>query len=158
MARFHDSRSTVQQNLCGFNFSLLSVPYIHEAILALPADVIRNGSFQIKVLERLDPKLLTFDVCSHRRAYRIKNYRKVAKLNKKNFVEMLLAHTPWLKKMVVKMYQNIKYNKAINQNKMLDEIKSLNVSLPDFLSLDDYKGGLINLRAWMIGCHCLNKE
>lgn len=83
MSRYHDSRSVVNENKNRFTFSLLAVPYIHEAILSLPADVIRGGSFQIKVIEQLDPILLKFDVFSHRRAFYIRNYRKIHKFTKK---------------------------------------------------------------------------
>lgn len=158
MSRFHDSRSVVCDNMNHYHFSLLAVPYIHEAILSLPADVIKNGSFQIKVIEKLDPNLLKFDVFSHRRAFYIKNYKKRHKLTMKNIADVVLEKTPALKKILVNTYQRIKYSSAAKQNLMANQIKEMNVKLPDYLDLEAYEGSLVRLRAFAIGLHCIQNS
>lgn len=158
MSRYHDSRSVVNENKNRFTFSLLAVPYIHEAILSLPADVIRGGTFQIKVIEKLDPYLLKFDVFSHRRAFYIKNYRKVHKLTKKNIADLILGQMPALKKIVVKLYQRLKYDSANKRNLMAEQIHELHVDMPDYINIDTYQGSLVRLRAFAIGLNCIKQQ
>lgn len=158
MSRYHDSRSVVNDNMNHYHFSLLAVPYIHEAILSLPADVIRGGSFQIKVIEELDANLLNFDVFSHRRSFYIKNYKKVHKLTKKNLVDILFADSPALKRMLINVYQRVKYDAAKKKNLMADQIKGLDVNMPTWFDIDAYEGSLVRLRAMAIGIHCLEKQ
>ena len=158
MSRYHDSRSVVNENKNRFTFSLLAVPYIHEAILSLPSDVIRGGTFQIKVIERLDPNLMKFDVFSHRRAFYIKNYRKVHKLTKKNLADFILGNMPALKKTAVKIYQRLKYDSANKRNLMAEQIHELYEDLPNYINIDTYQGSLVRLRALAIGLHCIAKE
>lgn len=158
MSRYHDSRSVVNENKNRFTFSLLAVPYIHEAILSIPADVIRGGTFQIKVIEKLDPNLLKFDVFSHRRAFYIKNYRKVHKLTKKNMADLILGQMPALKKIAVILYQRLKYDSANKRNLMAEQILELYADLPDYINIDTYQGSLVRLRALAIGLHCIAKE
>ena len=158
MSRYHDSRSVVNGNMAHYHFSLLAVPYIHEAILSLPADVIRGGSFQIKVIEELDANLLNFDVFSHRRSYYIKDYKKVHKLTKKNLADILFAKTPALKGLLVNVYQKLKYDTAKKKSQMAEQIKELDVNMPTWFDFDSYEGSLVRLRAMAIGLYCLEKQ
>ena len=158
MSRYHDSRSTLNLNNFHYTFSLMAVPYIHEYVLSLPASVIRGGTFQIKLLENLDANLLNFAVFSHRRAYHIKNYKKVPDVTKKNIVDFLFQKLPVVKKGIVSLYQRFKYKTESTHNVLVDQIEDLGISLPQYLNIEKYKGSLVKLRALIIGCHCLAKD
>lgn len=112
MSRFCDSRMEFMTNNFTYGFALLSIPGIHELILSLPADVIRGGKFQMKAINMFDNKLITdFDVFSHRRLYSINSkLEKKPKIDAKNLAEMLFKVIPFIKPMVVKLYQSRHYN------------------------------------------------
>lgn len=158
LSRFHDSRSTFNMNMYQYTFSLMSVPFIHDYILCLPAKIIKGGSFQIRLLDELDHKLLKFNVFSHRRAYHIKGYKKIPDFTKKNVVDYVFLNLPIIKTAIVKVYQRWKYHTAERRNIMLDDINKLGVKIPPYLNIDTYQGSMARLRAFLIGCRCLQRD
>lgn len=154
MARYCDSRFDFVLNNYGFAFSLLSVPQIHELILSLPAELIRNGRFQVKLIYKLDPELVTcFDLFSHRRKFKInKNFDKVRKLTAKNMADTLL-NSSFLKEILKKILQS--YQKKANKSSETDRALKLicekyEQAIPDYVNWRLYDRTLNNLAAFLI--------
>lgn len=85
----------------------MSIPKIHEAILSIPASIIKDGSFQIKVIKQIDETLMSkLDVFSHRRSFYIdKHNRKKRKFTIKNAADKIFDVLPVLRKPLTFLYK-----------------------------------------------------
>lgn len=157
MARFCDTRSVYTTNLFRYAYPLMGIPYIHEAVLTLPASVIRGGRFQIKLLLALDRGLMTqFDIFSHNRPWRVVGGRKVRKLSKANIADVVAETFPFVKPTLRRLYRNFRNGEGNQRNAMLKDIESLKRIIPSYMDINHYGESLIRIRATLIGCNCLN--
>ena len=152
MARYCDSRYTFMINSYQYSFLLMAVPFIHEAVLSLPADVIRNGQFQIRLIETLDEKLVKdFNVFSHNRPFKIRNHKKIRTLTVANCADKFVELFPAVRPFIRNLYHAIRNNEVSVRNSMLDDIQPMKDLLPSYINIDNYKGSLRNIRAFLIG-------
>lgn len=148
MSRFCDSRMEFVLNRYGYAFSLLSVPEIHERVLALPADVIRGGKFQTKLIFNLDSRLIVdFDVFSHLRWYKIdSNFNKVRKLTTKNVADVILGFLPSIRPYLLRLYRKHRYDSSAISNIELS-ICTKNKKC-GVINVENYNGSLNRLAAF----------
>lgn len=94
----------------------MSIPKIHEAILSIPASILKDGSFQIKVIKQIDETHISkFDVFSHRRSFYIdKHNRKKRKFTIKNAADKIFDVLPVLRKPLTFLYKKKVYNKPLD--------------------------------------------
>ena len=138
MARFGDSRMEFMLNVFSYGFSLLSVPAIHELILSLPADVIRDAKFQLKVIANINRELLDFDVFSHRRPYVVtKNLKKKRKMSVKTMGDYLFTLMPFIKPMATRLYKKKRYGMDAQRKKVLDAVGD---EIPAWLDVSKFNG------------------
>lgn len=159
-SRFCDSRMEFFVNHYTYSFSLLSVPIIHETILSLPAEVIRDGKFQIKLIRLLDKKLIEeYDVFSHMRLYKVnKNNEKIRKLTLKNIGDEFFMFLPSVKPILIKIYRKYRYH---NNETVTEHSKQINLLCHDVqLPFDTtaIKGDLSRLRQLLIGFRLVNNS
>ena len=157
MARFCDSRSEFMLNNFGYAFSILSIPKIHEAILSLPANVIRGGVFQVKVINALDSHLIRdFDVFSHLRPYKIsKDFRKVRKFSMKNLADSVFKVVPLVKPLLTNFYRSKRYNVDIKREMNIKFLETINQQVPQFMDYKNYKGDLGRLKSIVVGLYSI---
>lgn len=156
MARFCDTRSVYTTNLFRYSYPLMGIPYIHEAVLSLPANVICGGRFQIKLLLALDRELMTqFDIFSHNRPWRVLGGRKVRKLSIANIADVIAETFPYVKPTLRRLYRNFRNGEGNQRNIMLKEIEPLKNLIPSYMDIDHYGESLVRIRATLIGCNCL---
>lgn len=145
MSRFCDSRMEFMLNAFAYGFSLLSVPMIHELLLSLPSDVIRNAKFQLQLIANIDKKLLDIDVFSHRRPYVItKNLKKKRKLSLKTMGDALFTVLPFVKPWLTRLYRNKHYGADEERKKLLAAIES---EIPSWIDVSEYSDNLIRLNS-----------
>lgn len=152
MARFCDSRMEQVLNNYGYAFSLLSIPEIHELILSLPANVIRGGKFQIKLINTIDSSLIkSFDVFSHLRWYYIdKNLNKRKKITLVNIADSILEPLSAIRPYIMKAYRSYRYDTTNTTNKeKLFCVRNKNY-LPGFIDVSSLKGSLNNITAFIV--------
>lgn len=159
-SRFCDSRMEFFVNHYTYSFSLLSIPTIHEAILSLPAEVIRDGVFQVKLIKLLDKNLIDkYDVFSHMRLFTVnKKNKKIRKLTLKNMGDELFKYLPSVKPFLIKIYRKYRYNNNQTLSEQTIQIGDLsnNIYLPfNYKALD---GDLSRLRQFLIGFRFINQN
>lgn len=129
LARIGDSQYQKMINIYIPSFPILGIPYIHECVLSLPAEIIKHGSFQIKLLEKIDPKLIKdYKIFSHRREYNIKNYRKVKDFSLRNFASSIINIAPFLSfplHYIYQSYKGMQKNEAPVDTKNLEFLNSI---------------------------------
>lgn len=158
-SRFCDSRMEFFINHYTYSFSLLSIPIIHEAILSLPAEVIRDGKFQIKLIRLLDKKLIEeYDVFSHMRLYKVnKNNEKIRKLTLKNIGDEIFRFLPSIKPVLIKIYGRYRYknnNETVSESRKQIEFLCDNMRLP--FNIEHLEGNTSRLRQLLIGFRIIN--
>ena len=158
MARFCDTRSVFMNNIYCFSFPLMGIPYIHEAVLSLPSNIIRDSRFQIKLLLSLDEDVINkFDLFSHNRPWRIINGHKVRKISKANIADLVSEKLPFIRPLLRRVYRNLRNNEGHQRNTMLNDIEPFRKLIPSYVNIDLYKESLIRLRAALVGVNALNK-
>lgn len=152
MARFCDSRMEVVLNNYGYAFSLLSIPEIHELILSLPADIIRGGKFQSKLIYSIEPKLISsFDVFSHLRWYRIdKQFNKRKKITFVNVADSVLESIKWFKPMIMRIYRSYRYDTSNRFSREQQFCIDNKAFIPNFIDTASLTGALNRLTAFTI--------
>lgn len=160
MARFCDSRAEFMLNNFGYAFSIMSIPQIHETILSIPADVIKGGAFQAKVINELDSRLVrNFDVFSHLRPYRInKKFNKVRKLSMKMIADNLFIFIPFIKPFIIKLYRNIRYGNAVILKKDVQFLEPLEYLIPHYIKYKEYDGSLSRLKSIIVGLNDIRNQ
>lgn len=145
MSRFCDSRAEFMLNTYSYAFSLLSVPFIHELVLSLPANVIRGARFQIKVIANIDRTLLDVNVFSHLRPYKVtKGLKKKRLLSMKSLADDVFKFLPFIKPVLVHFYRNKRYGVDDVREKYLNDIEKVNV-IPFPIELNRFQGDLSRL-------------
>jgi len=125
--------------------------------LSLPAEIIRGGSFQIKVINKLDPNLIKFDVFSHLRAFTINDkYQKVRKIDFKNIADKLLKYVSFMAPFIKKIYRNYRYKAKSQRLSVVSELDRFNECLPDFVNIYRFSGSLGRLKNLLIGIKYVN--
>lgn len=128
MSRYCDSRSVMMLNSFQFTFPIMSTPFIHEIVLSLPADVIKDGGFQIELVSVMNKEWVElFGLHSHRRSYRIKNNKKIPLLAMKNVADYCFTLLPFIKTMMLAVYRKFKYDSINVRHGVLDEFDQLSV-------------------------------
>ena len=159
MSRFSDTRSVFNTNIYRFCYPLMGFPQIHEAVLSLPAKVIKGSKFQIKLLCELDKGLITkFDIFSHNRPWKIIRGKKIRKMSKANLADIIAESFPFIRPTLRRVYRNLRNKEGYQRNAMLNDIDSMRYLLPQYIEIDNYKESLIRLRAILIGCNYLNNK
>lgn len=152
-SRLCDSRMEFFINNYTYSFSLLSAPMIHEAILSLPADVIKYGCFQIKVIKAINSELIkNYDVFSHCRLFRInKHDRKVRKITIKNLADITFKIVPFMKTLLYTIWKNIRYHQNVTNDNIEKQIATIlkDVKIP--FNISAYKGEKYGIRQTLIG-------
>lgn len=152
MARKYDSRFTMMVNMYMPSFLIMSIPSIHERVLCLPANIIKGGAFQIKLIKSLNKELISrFKVFSHRRAFKINNYKKVKVISLRSIADSIIDIAPWTKNFLHKIYalaNRTGRSNHYNENEIKDQIQE---SFPKFFDYDCYSGSLIRLTALSLG-------
>lgn len=158
MSRFCDSRMEFVLNNYGYAFSLLSIPAIHELILSLPANVIRDGKFQVKLINRIDSNLIrAFDVFSHLRWYYIdKNLNKRKKITLVNVADAILKQLSVIRPYIMKIYKSYRYGTADTLNKEQQFCIESKNYIPSYIDVSNLKGSLNRLTAFIVAIKHLN--
>lgn len=156
-SRFCDSRMEFFINNYTYSFSLMSVPIIHEMVLSLPAEIIRDGVFQVRLIKELDEKLISnYDVYSHMRLFKVnKKDKKIRKLTMKNVGDRFFEWFPFIKPLIVKVYRNYRYDQSSNNNRLKQQylILSENLNLPINIIQDECL--TYRIRQYLIGIKVL---
>lgn len=164
MARLCDSRMECLNNTYAFSFSIMSIPQIHQAILSLPDDIIKDGVFQVKLIRLLDNELTSrFSIFSHNRAYKIKkNGHKIRLLTFKNIADSLFLILPVIKPICIQLFRLFK-NKRVKIPAVYDHVSKLNTicELGFKFDANHYKqnniNGIIRCRQFLFGIQTINQ-
>ena len=142
MARLCDSRMECLNNNFAYSFAIMSIPEIHQTILDLPDDIIRDGVFQVKLINILDQNLAGgFEVFSHNRAYVIDKYgHKRRQLSFKNMADAVFRVFPFIKPILIAIFRK-RRNQKINISDIYKQVKVLlSASSLDFaFNVDFYR-------------------
>lgn len=110
ISRHCDSVSLKWINHFAYNFPLFGTPDIHNLILSLPANVILDGSFQIKFLQKMDKELVNnIQIFSHRRRYRIANNKLTPVWSLQNTGDWVVRKIPFVKSAMYSLYRRYHY-------------------------------------------------
>lgn len=151
VARKYDSRFTMMVNMYMPSFLIMSVPTIHERVLSLPASIIKGGRFQIKLIESLDKELISeFKVFSHRRSFKIRNYKKVKALSLRSIADDIIKIAPWTKRLLHKIYAITKKTENADHHRVKEIKKHIQDFLPNYIDYEKYRGSYIRLTALAI--------
>lgn len=165
-ARYSDSRLYMLMNDFTYSYPLFSVPIVHETILNLPVSFIRGAQFQIALLQKLDARMLSLPIFSHRRRYHIEaDGTKSMDMNIKNMATKMLQKFPTLSKPVLDIYRRIKYKDySSNYEKVQLQLSSLlHGDMEHIVDISHYpKDGSITvlyaLRQFLIAYNLVTKE
>lgn len=159
MSRYCDSRAEFILNNYGYAFSLLSIPEIHEMILTLPANIIRGGKFQTKLIFSIDKKLIRdFYVFSHLRMFRIDDkFNKIKITNYKHIADELFEIFPFVKPMILKVYRRFRYDASKTHSEEALFCIEHRLKNTEYLDISKYNGSLNRLSAFIVGCENILK-
>lgn len=152
-ARYSDSRMHVFINEFTYAFPIFGIPEIHELILALPANVIRSGVFQIKLVKKLDVEMIKFPLFSHRRLFKInKNNSKSKVINIKNIADSVFKVIRFIEYPLKNLYRRISFKDYSCLGKKVNE----DISIFDGINIEykNYKGDVGDMykyRQFLIG-------
>lgn len=119
-ARYSDSVIANLVNNYTYSFPIFSLPILHEQILMLKAEDIRDSKFQISLIKSIYPELLDFDIFSHRRSFKLRGDVKEKKFTLKNIADYIFEKIPFIKQFIVKIYRYFKYS---NTDRIINVIK-----------------------------------
>ncbi|WP_373733976.1 hypothetical protein [Bacteroides heparinolyticus] len=140
ISRHCDSVSLKWINHFAYNFPLFGTPDIHNLILSLPANVILDGSFQIKFLQNMDKELVNnIQIFSHRRRYRIVNNRLTPVWDFSNTGDWIARKIPFVKSAMYSLYRRYHYgNLSKTSNNVLKDIAKKNATVASIFSPKKY--------------------
>lgn len=146
-----------------YSFPIFSVPNIHECILSLSADEIRNSSFQIRLMKEICPNLLRFPLFSHRRMYKInENFQKEQVFSFKSTADMLINKFPYVKNFSYSLYRRLNYKSHRElEISVVHDINELNSKDFSFINIHEFNNDLYPLyyfRQFLIGYNLLLKK
>lgn len=142
MARLCDSRMECINNYFSYSFAIMSIPHIHEAVLSLPETIIRDGVFQVKLIDALNQGMVRkFEVFSHNRAYVINKYgNKKRQFTFKNVADRVFMLLPFIKPLCISIFRrhrNQKINIGDNYNQTMALFAKCN--MPFDFYIDKYR-------------------
>ncbi|HFG2026125.1 TPA: hypothetical protein ACGF6J_003638, partial [Vibrio cholerae] len=143
-----------------YSFPIFSAPNIHECILSLSADEIKGGSFQIRLMKEICPKLLKFPLFSHRRMYKInENFQKEQVFSFKSVADKLINKLPYVKRFAYALYRRLNYKSHRKlEISVVHDISELNSKDFSFINVHEFKDDLYPLyyfRQFLIGYNSL---
>ena len=127
-ARYSDSRMHIFVNEFTHTFPLFGIPEIHELILSLPANIIKKGKFQVKLINLLNSEMLKFPLFSHMRSFKInRDFSKSKIITIKNIADDVIDVCKFMEKPMKKIYRKLFYkNFKFIENKIYKEINEFN--------------------------------
>ncbi|AYO08103.1 hypothetical protein D0784_01165 [Vibrio campbellii] len=143
-----------------YSFPIFSAPNIHECILSLSADEIKDGSFQIRLMKEVCPNLLKFPLFSHRRMYKInENFQKEQVFSFKSTADKLIKKLPYVKSFAYALYRRLNYKSHRKlEISVVHDVNELNSKDFSFINTHEFKDDLYPLyyfRQFLIGYNSL---